>query len=216
MAEREDEVSRTVRGLRFDLVIAVCALLISTLATGASWWQARVLQAQTRVLQEQLGAQVWPYVSVTEDTYKDSAQISIANDGLGPGVVRSGVVLVSGVPTSSFVDLLHAILGPHIIARAPHGSKMSISANSVAPGSVLRPGESTTILGITSKTYVKKFVAAFQRMDFRICYCAIIPGKCWLSDSASSRDPQPMPACREVPNDLLHASAIDVLQSRSY
>jgi hypothetical protein len=216
MAERDDDVSRTVRGLRFDLVIAVCALLISTLATGASWWQARVLQAQTRVLQEQLGAQVWPYVSVSEGYNHDTAEIDIANDGLGPAVLRSAIVFVNGTPRSNFVDLMHAILGPHIIARAPHGEKMNISVNDVSVGTVLRPSESTTILALTSKTYAKKFIAAFPRTSFRVCYCAIIPGKCWLSDSASTRDPQPMPACREIPNDLLHASAIDVLQSRSY
>lgn len=216
MAEREDADSTTLRGLRFDLVIAVCALLISTLATGAAWWQGRVLQAQTQVLQEQLGAQVWPYVTVTENYYNSSAQIAIANDGLGPAVLRSAVVSVDGVPRSSFVDLMHAILGPHIIARAPRGSQMNISANSVAPGSVLRAGESRTILGLTSNTYAKEFMGAFPRMSFRICYCAIIPGKCWLSDSASARDPQPKPACGEIANDLLHASAIEVLRSRSY
>ncbi len=65
MSKDEESVSRIVRGVRFDLAIAVCALLISTIAAGASWWQARVMQAQTHVLEEQLGAQVWPYVSVT-------------------------------------------------------------------------------------------------------------------------------------------------------
>ena len=78
LPNEEDEVSKVVRGVRLDLTIAVCALLISTLAAGASWWQARVLQAQTRVLEDQLGAQVWPYVSVSEGINNDTVAISVA------------------------------------------------------------------------------------------------------------------------------------------
>jgi hypothetical protein len=81
MAERSDTVSKVERGIRLDFAIAVCAPLISSLAAGASWWQARVLQGQTQVLQEQLGAQVWPYVSLTESIRLDAAQIA-RPDGL--------------------------------------------------------------------------------------------------------------------------------------
>jgi hypothetical protein len=92
---KDDDLSRTVRGLRFELVMAVCAPLISTLATGASWRQVRVLQAQTQVLQEQLGAQVWPYISV-----------SATGDG---------------VPKSNFIAIMHAVLGPKLVARSARG-----------------------------------------------------------------------------------------------
>src|SRR5579863_7489960 len=84
------EIARVERGIRLDLVIALCALLISTLAAGASFWQARVLQ-------EQLGAQIWPYVGISEDFTGDSAEIGIANDGLGPAILRSATAAVDGV-----------------------------------------------------------------------------------------------------------------------
>jgi hypothetical protein len=41
--------------------------------------------------EEQLGAQVWPYVSITEGISGDALNIAIANDGLGPD--RWGQVL---------------------------------------------------------------------------------------------------------------------------
>jgi hypothetical protein len=211
MAESDDNLSRTVAGLRFDLIIAVCALLISTLAAGASWWQARVVQAQTQVLQAQLGAQVWPYVSIDEGITDNTVQIEIVNDGLGPAVLRSVSATVDGVPKSNVIDIMHAILGSNLTARGRKG-KFNLAISGSAPGSVLRPGESITLLGFTSKQYAQPFItAAYRRLRSRICYCAIIPGKCWLSDSGSTRDPQPVDGCPEIATDLLHASAVNEL-----
>src|ERR1700723_3276144 len=123
MNKRDEASSRMEPAIRFDLIIAVCALLISTLATGASWWQARVLQAQTQVLQEQLGVQVWPYVSVTSSMDSNTEKISVSNDGPGPAVLRSLSATVDGFPKSSFIDILHATLGPNPVARSRHGEK---------------------------------------------------------------------------------------------
>ncbi len=46
------------------------------------------MQSQTKVLEEQLGAQVWPYVGVTESVNGDTITIGVSNDGLGPAVFR--------------------------------------------------------------------------------------------------------------------------------
>lgn len=214
MAKDNYRVARVERGIRFDLVIAVCALLISTLATGASWWQARVMQAQTQVLQEQLGAQVWPYVSVSEGINGDKVDVTISNDGLGPALLRSVSADVDGVPKSNFVDIMHAILGPNLVARSHR--HISFSIDSSEPGSVVRPGEAGVSFALSSKRFARPFLRAYGRLSFRICYCAIIPGKCWLSDSPSARTPQPISACPEIPNDLLHAPTFEELLDRSF
>lgn|SRR5579862_231089 len=203
----DNEVARVERSIRLDLLIAVCALLISTLAAGASFWQARVLQ-------EQLGAQVWPYVSISENFSGDRVEIAIANDGLGPAILRSATATVDGVPKSNFIDILHAALGPHLVGRSGRKPKVGLSISSGGPGSVLRPGESTVAFGLSSKQYAAPFARSVSRMNFRICYCAIIPGKCWLSDSASTQDPKPVSACPEIRNDLLHAPAMEELLNR--
>jgi hypothetical protein len=212
MAEGDDNLGRTVRGLRFDLVIAVCALLISTLATGAAWWQARVLAAQTRVLQEQLGAQVWPYVLSSEGINGDTVRIEITNDGLGPAVLQSVVASINGVSESNYIDILHALLGPHLVARKPHGEKFSYGLNTESPGFALRPGDTINVLTLQSTTYARAFLRAYGRVRTKICYCAIIPGKCWLSDS-NSGNPQPVPACHEIANDILHSSTVNEILS---
>ncbi|MBD5656348.1 MAG: hypothetical protein IAI50_14380 [Candidatus Eremiobacteraeota bacterium] len=214
--EERDSVASLANGIRLDLVIAVCALLISTLATGASWWQARVLQAQTEVLQQQLGAQVWPYVNVSVGTDGNQIKISIINDGLGPAVLRSESGTVDGIPQANFIDMMHAVLGPNIIARKPRGEKLSITLSANSPGSVLRPGDSVEAFTLTSKHYAPLLLRAFGRLNFHTCYCAIIPGKCWLSDAASTRDPQPVAVCREDLHDLFHAPVVDELLNHTY
>jgi hypothetical protein len=198
--------TRIDRALRFDVLIAVCALLISSLASAASWWQARLLSEQTHVLEEQLGAQVWPYVGVSETIDNATVTVSLGNDGLGPAVLRSLTVRVDGSAKASMIDALHAVLGSHLVKRKPSGEKMRVAVNGTAPGGVLRPGESTSLLTLTSKTFAQPFVRAEARIDYAVCYCAIVPGQCWLLNSDANAEPRPQAACREIPGDLLHTS----------
>ncbi len=190
-----------------DLVIAVCALLISSLATAASWWQ-------TRVIQQQLSAQVWPYLDFSETLDGDAAQIAFANDGLGPAIVRSLVVSVDGKPSHGYVDVLHALLGPHIVARVPRGERMNAGFSYESPGSVLRAGQSVALFSLTNKHFALALIGAYPRLSFRTCYCAIVPGTCWLADTSSARDPQPVAGCPEIESDLLHASTKFTLDRR--
>jgi hypothetical protein len=216
MRSEDEAVSKVARGIRLDLGIAVCALLISTLAAGASWWQARVLQAQTQVLQQQLGAQVWPYVSVTGGTNNDTISVTIDNDGLGPAILRSFTATVDGVQQSSYLGLLHAVLGPHLIARSPHGDRFRFTIDSGSPGTVVRPGDNKLGFSLTSKRFAPQFLASYRRLSFRICYCAIIPGKCWLFDSRKTGGPQSLQSCPEIAKDLLHAPVLSEISARNF
>ncbi|HEY1654412.1 MAG TPA: hypothetical protein VGF86_04780 [Candidatus Tumulicola sp.] len=216
MRKDDDRESNITRGIRLDLAIAVCALLISTLATGASWWQARVMQAQTKVLEEQLGAQVWPYVGLTGGIDGDTVAFSVSNDGLGPAVLRSLTAFVDGVPKGSFTEILHALLGEHLVARRARGEKIRLTIDSAAPGSVIRPGERSIGFALTSKRFARPFLKGYNRLNFRICYCAILPGKCWRRDSAGDGDPKPVAFCPIDSKDLLHASGVDELTNPNF
>ena len=204
----KNDLSKVVR---LDLVIAVCALLISSLATAASWWQTRASWQQTKIIEQQLSAQVWPYLSVSETLDGDTTRVTLVNDGLGPAVLRSASAYVDGKPQANFVDVMHAILGPNLIARKPRGEKMSLGLSGEGVGSVIRAGETTTVLALTSKHFAPLFIRDYRRMTVTTCYCAIVPGTCWRSDSGSSGDPVPLAMCPDVPRDLLHDSSIGVL-----
>jgi hypothetical protein len=206
--ERRDFLA-LARGVRLDLLIAVCALLISSLAAGASFWQARVLE-------EQLGAQVWPYVAVSYDIEGDTVKISINNDGLGPAVLRSETLAVDGVRERTFIDVMHAVLGPHVLARLARGERAGIHLDSSAPGSVVRPAESIVAYSLTSKHFAAPLLRAiYKRVDVTLCYCAIIPGKCWQSDVRSTHDPVSVSDCPEIANDALHASGVGELLDKN-
>ena len=200
MAEVEGDEGRALaRGIRADLIIALSALLVSSLAMAATWWQ-------TRVIQQQLSAQVWPYIATPGSLSTTNVQIKIENDGLGPAILRSEVVTVDGKPMGNFIDVLHALLGPHIAARSGPHTPISLSMSASLPGEVLRPGQADTLVSFTSKKFVPQLARAFGRIAIRTCYCAILPGTCWLKDSRSVRDPEPVSACREIPDDLMHVN----------
>jgi hypothetical protein len=220
--QRDDDTSKLARGIRLDLVIAVCALLISSIAACASWWQARLLVGQTEVLQEQLGAQVWPYVSNTVGINGNTVTIDIRNDGLGPAIIQSFSVAVDGTPERGYIAILHAMLGNHLIARSPVGDKMQIMMDSGSRGMVMRPADNsnpnanTLGFAITSKRFATQILRASKRLSFRICYCAIIPGKCWLEVTPAFENPKPETSCPEDPHDLLHSSAVDELTNKNF
>ena len=209
-------IAALASGVRIDLIIAICALLISSVAAAASWWQARIVLTQTEVLQSQLGAQVWPYVSFAEGLDNATARITLTNDGLGPAVLRNASVTVDGIERHSYVEVMHAILGPNVVGRVRHGQKIGLSLNDLGPGSVLRAGQTLTVFELTSKRFASQFAGGEPRLKFHACYCAIIPGKCWLYDSNSSRDPRPVNVCSEVAGDLLHASSIEALTKHDF
>jgi hypothetical protein len=218
MPDRNDDTSRLVRGIRLDLVIAVCALLISSVAACASWWQARLLVGQTEVLQAQLGAQVWPYVSSAVGVKGNTVSFDIRNDGLGPAIVQGFSISVDGVSQPGYIEIVHALLGQHLVARSPAGDIIRIAMESGSPGTVMRPAQDVLGFSVTSKEFVTPLLRrASKRMSFRMCYCSIIPGKCWLSISPSKISaPIATSSCPEDQHDLLHTSAVDELTNHNF
>ena len=168
------------RVFRVDILIAVCALLMSTLATAASWWQSRVVATQ-------LSSQVWPYVAISTTAGPNGLELAMSNDGLGPAVIRSLQLAVDGKPYPTFVAAERALLGP--AAPQPRGSFASIGE-----GSVIRIGGVVTLLKIQNPELVRAILPQANRIDLRVCYCSIL-GDCWLRSTKASSEPQRVNAC---------------------
>ena len=167
------------RVFRVEILIAVCALLMSTLATAASWWQSRVVATQ-------LSSQVWPYVAFSTTT-GPGLEVDVTNEGLGPAVVRSVQLTVDGKAYPSFLGAERALLGSR--AELPHGTFGSISE-----GSVIRIGGSVRLIKIDSPSLVRAIVPKLNRIDLRVCYCSIL-GDCWTRSSLGAQDPVRVNAC---------------------
>jgi hypothetical protein len=168
------------RVFRVDILIAVCALLMSTLATAASWWQSRVVATQ-------LSSQVWPYVAITSTSGPGGLEVDVTNEGLGPAVIRSIQLMVDGKAYPTFLGAERALLGAH--APVPHGVFAT-----VGQGSVIRIGGSVQLIKIASPALVRAILPQTNRIDLRVCYCSIL-GDCWTRSSLGSQDPVRVNAC---------------------
>lgn len=196
---------REVKGFRIDLAIAICALLVSTLATGATWWQSRVVQ-------QQLSAQVWPYVSIDTTTGRDSVRIALVNYGLGPALVRDAVLTVDGRPQHDLPAGIVKLLGdlPSLRAQRPRrGTSMRLST--IGAGSVIRPGEDRMLLEMSgSAPIAQRFIAAQSRVDLLICYCSILE-QCWrIQLTEANGAPTPAGCDQHDPNTLQPFDAREV------
>lgn len=188
---------RESKTFRLDLVIAICALFVSSLATAATWWQSRVVA-------QQLSSQVWPYLSVQTSYDSSSVSLTIANEGLGPARVRSIVLFLDGTPRKKLTDVLD------VIAPAK-GRTLRGHFTDVARGSVIRVGGTVTLFRIGDRAIMTALLRNYKRMDLAVCYCPIIPGDCWIvrkrGDEAGDSDPQTVAACPDERRFMFESGA---------
>jgi hypothetical protein len=182
-----------LKGFRIDLVIAVCALLVSSMATAASVWQSRVVA-------QQLSSQIWPYVAFQTSFNGNDVQLSISNEGLGPARLRWIRFLIDGKPQHTFLAAMKYL-------QPPKGAVMRGSFSDLSPGHVMRVGGSSTLARITSKPIVELIVKNYHRMLLEACYCPIIEGNCWITRSggkdATPADPETVAKCPDYASQMI-------------
>ena len=183
------ERSVEVKGFRIDLIIALCALVVSSLATAASVWQSRVVA-------QQLSSQIWPYVAFQTTYDKNAVTETISNEGLGPARVRWIRLLLDGKVQHTLVQAMQTLQPGK--AAVLHGS-----FSDVAPGNVIRVGGSEQLFKITNADAITALVKNYDRFVIEACYCPIIDGNCWIVRSGGAHsaptDPQTVASC---PNDV--------------
>jgi len=96
---------------------------------------------------QQLGAQVWPYVTFTGTTEADRLELDVANDGLGPALVKSFVLRVDGKPQHDLLAALHLLVG-HVEPEHRAGERTKAVLGFIASGQVLRPSSSQPVVRI--------------------------------------------------------------------
>jgi hypothetical protein len=165
-----------VKTIRADLLIATLALLVSSGATVSSVYQ-------THVIANQLSASVWPYLEAVYSYSKDTVELEVANDGLGPALVKSASLVVDGHEVASYrrgIDVLER--GFHI--QHPYNGSFS----SIGPSSVIRPSEQLALFSL-SRLPVKGFGSIHRRVSLEMCYCSLL-GQCWTyrSGPVETRD----------------------------
>lgn len=153
--------------LRLDLLIAVCALLISAVASAASVYQ-------TRVIADQFSATVWPYIDYSLNFEGDHASLHLTNDGLGPAVVRSARLGFGTRTLRSWFDLVSAVTSGRGRLHA------HLDASTVEPGLVLRPASDLALFSVNGAGAVAALKAHLAAISVDVCYCSLLD-RCWLA-----------------------------------
>ena len=177
---------------RLESIVAVCALLVATIAASATAYQ-------TYVINEQFSATVWPYLSfdTTNDSAASSFALAVQNYGLGPAIVRSAVVSVDGkqmgpgTTGNSIETAIHTSIEEAITAenrRRQHGL-MHATTSSLTAGDVIPAGSSKILMGVKGPDIYRNVQAVRPHLDVEICYCSVL-GRCWVR-RLQDRVPEP-------------------------
>jgi hypothetical protein len=168
---------------RIDLFIALFALVISSVAAGASAYQ-------TYVIRQQFSATVWPFLTFVTSTQADAfAELDLNNAGIGPALIRSAVVTRDGktvnAPPDRRVTALEVAIEPDVTGagidekRSGVHGKESMTMSSILRGDVIPAGGSVRLLRVDGKFFARRIVADARHVDITICYCSLL-GTCWL------------------------------------
>ena len=172
---------------RFDLLIAISALLISTIAALASVYQ-------THVVAQQLGAAVWPYLGLDHDYDAGTVKIVLTNYGLGPALVRAAwLVDDTGKLIPSYEPIIKSF-NADLKRRHAHGAREGYSAGSIDSSTVLAPGAVKTLLAVTATGAATGVIQKVSDLTIHVCYCSLL-GTCWELDSSPNSRTIERPDC---------------------
>ncbi len=163
----------------------------SVLALAISFLALAVGAYQTRLMQEQARASVWPYVTIgkNEDAVpgREAFTWRADNNGVGPAKIQSVQVFLDDKPYRNWQDIF-AQLAP---GQEFHGGTSSLN------GIVLPPSlnRETTIEMVKPDTpeRAKVFQAAQQRIRIEVCYCSVYD-ECWIARALKPEN-EPVPRC---------------------
>jgi hypothetical protein len=179
-------VART-RTSHAELYVALGAVVVSLASLYIAW-------QQTRVMQRQLAASVWPSLSYESSDYHDGGRnimLTIHNGGVGPARIKSFEVSFAGTPVRSSAELLSACCGFR------EGGRSQWLASPVR-GTILAANQDIHFLqgkpdAVDEEVWNRLDRARFK-IDARICYCSVLDD-CWAVGSSEQGEPAPVARC---------------------
>jgi hypothetical protein len=147
------------------------ALTVSVFALALGAWQTRLMQGQAR-------ASVWPFLSIgysySSNTDTDGFVWHVDNNGVGPARIEGVTLTLDGKPMKSWTEVLKA-LG----ATGPINVSTTSFKGDVIPPSLNRE---TTInaIRVHQREIATLFKNAVDRFKMDICYCSVYDD-CWIA-----------------------------------
>jgi hypothetical protein len=167
-ASRQETANR--RGLLSNLTSGL-ALAVSIFALAIGAWQTRLMQGQAH-------ASVWPFVALgytyNSNTDANGFVLHVDNNGVGPAKVEMVTLSVDGKPMKRWADVL-AALG---VSQLPNMSTTSLNGDVIPPN--LNRETTIQALRINEREVATLFKGAIARFEMDICYCSVYD-ECWVA-----------------------------------
>ncbi|MET0231860.1 MAG: hypothetical protein ABW186_13080 [Rhodanobacteraceae bacterium] len=177
----------TARSTLFPNLTSLLALAVSIFALAIGAWQTRLMQGQAR-------ASVWPHLSIgytyNSRTDENGFVWNVDNNGVGPALVQTVRVTLDGKPMKTWKDVLKAL---------GFTGEMRVSTTTFS-GDVIPPSlnRETTVaaIRINEAAPAVVFKNGVDRFRMDICYCSIYDD-CWVAHWQSSRV-DAVPRCEAI------------------
>ncbi|HEX6831907.1 MAG TPA: hypothetical protein VF132_00120 [Rudaea sp.] len=160
----------------------------STLALAVSFLALAVGAYQTRIMQNQARASVWPSLAIDFGYFGSGEKAGftwdIDNNGVGPARIEWVTLSLDGQPMRNWSDVYAALQ----VEGLENATLYGISGKVLPPNT----NRETTItaIRITDPATARRFFDARDRFAMAICYCSVYD-ECWV---AKWREPRPEPA----------------------
>jgi len=147
------------------------ALAVSVFALALGAWQTRLMQGQAR-------ASVWPFLtlgySYSNDTDTDGFVWRVDNNGVGPARIETISVTLDGKPMKTWREVLKA-LG---VTKPTKASTSSLHGEVIPPS--LNRETTITAIRVNEREAAEMFKGAVDRFRMDICYCSVYDD-CWTA-----------------------------------
>ena len=174
------EPSDRKSGFRMDpnMIIAIALAIISLCALFVSIYQTKILAEEQALNIKAEKAQLWPRISTSfggrykNDQY-EQLSFSIENEGTGPAIIESFVLIYKDRNYKNWSDLLNAI----IEESGQENTGRTLTARD-ATNTILQSGEKNTLFDLSAPdpSSFKNVFKAFEGDDcpeFVVCYKSV-------------------------------------------
>ena len=162
------------------------ALTVSIFALAIGAWQTRLMQSQAR-------ASVWPHLEVGY-TYNSNVDENgfiwrIDNNGVGPARVESVTMTLDGKPMKHWNDVMHALAFDGTL----HIATTSLAGEVIPPS--LNRETAIEAIRINQRDIATVFKTGSARFTMDVCYCSVYDD-CWVAHWQKTKS-EPVDRCDE-------------------
>ena len=189
MTNDDRDTTPAQKRFRMPELTSALALAVSIFALAIGAWQTRLMQSQAR-------ASVWPHLEIGY-TYNSNVDENgflwrIDNNGVGPARIETIALTFDGKPMRHWRDALEAL---------GFKGELHMSTSSLA-GEVIPPSLNRETAIEALRVNQRELAAAIKqnatRFGMDICYCSVYDD-CWVAHWLKPK-PDPVARCEESPD----------------